>query len=307
MEIDDITATTDYAEETRRVNRRQLMQQAITLAMQSRWQEAADVNRQIVELAPEDAEAYNRLGKAYTELGRIADAKDAYGSTLRADPANLIAQRNLDRLSLISEAEAAELTKRAGLKLDPQFFMEETGKTRVVSLKAVSGPEVLATLTAGDQAKLEQRDGNVVVTTPDGAEIGVLSQDLSTRLTRLMQTGNEYHAGVVGVDGSEVRVMIRETLQSPQNAGRLSFPPRSPPNRCLAHTFARDSCAAAPPPKRTTTTSSILTRARAMPTMTRTTRRSSDSMKERSTRHKPQSSACQIANPPLYFTFGATD
>src|SRR6516165_3834184 len=125
MEIDDITATSDYAEETRRVNRRQLMQQAITLAMQSRWQEAADVNRQIVEMAPEDAEAYNRLGKAYTELGRIADAKDAYESALRADPANLIAQRNLDRLSLISEAGAAELTKRAGLKLDPRFFMEE--------------------------------------------------------------------------------------------------------------------------------------------------------------------------------------
>jgi tetratricopeptide (TPR) repeat protein len=227
MEIDDITATSDYAEETRRVNRRQLMQQAITLAMQSRWQEAADVNRQIVEMAPEDAEAYNRLGKAYTELGRIADAKDAYESALRADPANLIAQRNLDRLSLISEAEAAELTKRAGLKLDPRFFMEETGKTRVTSLQSVSGPEVLATLTAGDQARLEQRDGDIVVTTLDGIEIGVLGSDLSTRLTRLMQTGNEYRAGVVGVDGTELRIMIRETFQSPRNAGRLSFPPRS--------------------------------------------------------------------------------
>jgi Flp pilus assembly protein TadD len=138
MEIDDIMATTDFAEETRRVNRRQLIQQAITLAMQSRWQEAADANRQIVEMTPDDAEAYNRLGKAYTELGRIADARDAYESAMRADPANLIAQRNLDRLSHISDAEAAEITKRAAQKLDPRFFMEETGKTRVTTLQAVA-------------------------------------------------------------------------------------------------------------------------------------------------------------------------
>jgi tetratricopeptide (TPR) repeat protein len=227
MEIDDITATTDYAEETRRVNRRQLIQQSITLAMQSRWQEAADVNRQIVEMTPEDAEAFNRLGKAYTELGRIADARDAYESAIRADPANLIAQRNLDRLSHISEAEAAEMTKKAAQKLDPRFFMEETGKTRVTSLHAAAGREVLATLTAGEQVELVPQDGTIYVATVGETRIGELDQALAARLTRLMQSGNEYQAGVVGVDGNEVRVMIRETLQSPQNAGRLSFPPRS--------------------------------------------------------------------------------
>jgi tetratricopeptide (TPR) repeat protein len=227
MEIDDIMAATDFAEETRRVNRRQLIQQAITLAMQSRWQEAADMNRQIVEMTPDDAEAYNRLGKAYTELGRIADARDAYESAMRADPANLIAQRNLDRLSHISEAEAAEITKRAAQKLDPRFFMEETGKTRVTTLQAVAGREILANLIAGDEVAVAREDGTIFVTTLDGTRIGELDQTLARRLTRLMQSGNEYQAGIVGADGNEVRVMIRETLQSPKNAGRLSFPPRS--------------------------------------------------------------------------------
>ncbi|MGH2441961.1 MAG: hypothetical protein ACRDFX_02210 [Chloroflexota bacterium] len=41
-----------------------------------------------------------------------------------------------------------------------------------------------------------------------------------------MQNGNEYQAGIVGAEGANVRVIIRETLQSPQNAGRISFPPR---------------------------------------------------------------------------------
>jgi tetratricopeptide (TPR) repeat protein len=226
MDTEEGFAATEYTEEERRVRRRHLAQQAIALAVQSRWNEAVDLNQQIVELVSDDAEAFNRLGKAYTELGRVADARDAYEGALRADPANLIAQRNLDRLSRITDAEAEQLARRAGQKLDPRFFMEETGKTGVTMLEQPAPGTVLATLTAGDQVKLEQQDGRLQVTTMDGAYVGTVEERLGGRLTRLMQTGNEYQAGVVGVDHDQVRVIIRETLQSPQNAGRISFPPR---------------------------------------------------------------------------------
>lgn len=226
MEIDNFAPAAEISDETRRARRRQLAQQAITLAMQSRWQEAADVNQRIVEMMPDDAEAFNRLGKAYTELGRIADARSAYEQAMTADPANLIAQRNLERLSRINEAEAAEMLRKAGQKLDPAFFMEETGKTGVTVLENVAGPELLATLTAGDPIQLDERDGQLVATTMDGTYIGSIEERLGTRLLRLMQTGNQYRAGVVGVDDTTVRIIIRETFQAPENAGRISFPPR---------------------------------------------------------------------------------
>jgi hypothetical protein len=60
----------------------------------------------------------------------------------------------------------------------------------------------------------------------DGTAIGVVEERLATRLIRLMATGNRYQAGIVGVDGTVVRIIIRETLQSPENSGRISFPPR---------------------------------------------------------------------------------
>src|SRR4051812_26178519 len=113
MDTNSMTAGTEPTEESLRARRRMLAQQAITLAMQARWEEAVEVNREIVQIEPDDAEGHNRLGKALTELGRVGEARDAYESALRADPANLIAQRNLDRLSKISEAEAAELAKKA--------------------------------------------------------------------------------------------------------------------------------------------------------------------------------------------------
>lgn len=226
MDIEELTSGSEYSDEERRASRRQLQQQAIALAVQSRWQEAVDVNRQIVELARDDAEAYNRLGKAYTELGRISEARGAYESALQADPANLIAQRNLDRLSRISESEAAELAKKATQKLDPRFFMEETGKTGLTRLIEPAAASVLATVTAGDQVKLDQQDSRLQVTAMDGTYLGRVEERLAARLARLIQGGNQYQAGVVGIDDTSVRIIIRETYQAPENAGRISFPPQ---------------------------------------------------------------------------------
>jgi hypothetical protein len=105
--------------------------------------------------------------------------------------------------------------------------MEETGKTGITVLERPAGAELLATLSAGDRLVLQQQEGALQVTTPDGTYVGTIEDRLSARLVRLMQSGNEYQAGVVGVDDNAVRVIIRETRQSPQNAGRISFPPRT--------------------------------------------------------------------------------
>jgi hypothetical protein len=227
VNTDNTVTVPEFSDEERRATRRQLAQQAITLAMQGRWQEAVDLNKQIVDTTPDDAEAHNRLGKAYTELGQIALARAAYEQSLQADPANLIAQRNLDRLSLIKEDEAAEKRARAGShSLDPRFFMEETGKTGVTTVQSNASRDMLATLTAGDEVKLVRHGSILTITTKDGTQLGQVETALAARLSRLMQTGNEYQVGIVGVEGHVIRIIIRETVQSPQNAGRISFPPR---------------------------------------------------------------------------------
>ena len=76
------TFTASAAERARQ--KRQLADQAVKLAMQNQWQEAVDVNRQIIDLSPEEGEAWNRLGKAFSELGRYGEARDAYNETPQA-------------------------------------------------------------------------------------------------------------------------------------------------------------------------------------------------------------------------------
>lgn len=225
MTIGNDTPVTELTDEEKRVRRRHLSQQAIALAVQSRWKEAAELNEEIVALTPDDAEAYNRLGKAYTEVGKIADARGAYERSLEFDPANLIAQRNLDRLLKISDLQTSELLKSAAHKLDPRFFMEETGRTGQTFLVDPADAGTLARLAAGDQVQLQVSDGKLVTMSMDGTYAGTVEQRLSSRLMRLMRGGNEYQAGVVGVDNTAVRIIIRETLQAPENVGRISFPP----------------------------------------------------------------------------------
>jgi len=105
---------------------------AIDQALASQWEEAVTTNRNILNIFPNDAEAYNRLGKALSELGRYSEARQAYNQTLKYSPNNTIAKKNLDRLSLLQEEP---VTTPAGLeRIDPRLFIEETGKTGTTDL-----------------------------------------------------------------------------------------------------------------------------------------------------------------------------
>jgi hypothetical protein len=44
--------------------KQQRSKEAIDLAMQARWQEAVNINKEILQDYPEDVDAYNRLGRA---------------------------------------------------------------------------------------------------------------------------------------------------------------------------------------------------------------------------------------------------
>ena len=63
-------------------------EQAVQLAVAGRWREAAAVNRELIARFGDDAEVYNRLGKAFTELGRIREARVVYEKALAVDPTN---------------------------------------------------------------------------------------------------------------------------------------------------------------------------------------------------------------------------
>jgi tetratricopeptide (TPR) repeat protein len=219
------TITASAAERARQ--KRQLADQAVKLAMQNQWQEAVDVNRQIIDLAPEETEAWNRLGKAYSEIGRYAEARDAYNETLQRDASNTIALKQIKRLSLlIDENPAADETRT---KLDPRLLVEETGKTGIFELQNPAQTSILARMTAGDEVYLKPDGSTVQVENGRGESLGHLPARAALRLLELIRGGNKYVAGVMSVAEHAIRVLIRETHQAPELQGRVSFPAKSGP------------------------------------------------------------------------------
>jgi hypothetical protein len=210
-----------FAADDRTRLRRQRAEQAIQLAMQGHWEEAASVNRIIIDVFPNDVDAYNRLGKALTELGRYAEAREAYGKALGLDAHNSIAQKNLARLSSLGEIGAPRA--EAGTKLSPHLFISETGKTGVTALVRPA-VDVTARLTAGDEVTLRRQNSALMVENAQGEYLGEVEPRLSMRLIKLIEGGNRYAAAIATMARDTVRIIIKETYQDPSQAGKLSFP-----------------------------------------------------------------------------------
>jgi tetratricopeptide (TPR) repeat protein len=198
--------------------RKQLTDQAVKLAISSRWDEAAGVNREFLKLFGDDADTFNRLGKSLTELGQVTDARQAYTRALELDHTNTIAKRNLDKLATMEDRVATA----APSQLDTRLFVEETGKATVATLQAVA-TERGQLLDAGDLVELRIEGNAVNAMDGEGQYVGMVEPRVGLRLARLMAGGNRYSAALVTTTG-ELKVMIRETFQDPSQIGKVSFP-----------------------------------------------------------------------------------
>ena len=168
---------------------------AIDQALASQWEEAVTTNRNILNIFPNDAEAYNRLGKALSELGRYSEARQAYNQTLKYSPNNTIAKKNLDRLSLLQEEP---VTTPAGLeRIDPRLFIEETGKTGTTDLINIAPASVLAKVGVGDKVQLYVSGHTIFARIATGEDIGQIEPRLSNR-TRL----TNHYGFVLAISGT---------------------------------------------------------------------------------------------------------
>ena len=205
--------------------RRRRAKEAIALSMQGRWEEAVAANRSIIEVFPNDINAYNRLGKALTELGHYAEAGEAYSRALEVDPNNSIASRNLRRLSVLNEVP--EVHGTGCERFMPRLFIEETGKAGVVSLEKLAPREVLAKLAAGEPVNLRTKGQGLIVESKYGEYLGKVQPRIGLRLAKLIDMGTRYSAVIASSADSEVKVIITEVFQHPSQAGRPSFPAKS--------------------------------------------------------------------------------
>ena len=201
--------------------RTELVEEAINAALDRNWKLALELNQEIAERYGVDEETHNRLGKAYTELGKLDDALSAYRATLELNPLNAIAIKNVTRLTGLIE-EKADLPKGQSA-VDVNAFVEEMGKSALASVVLESGFDP-ALVAPGDQVELVPDGDSLRVQTTSGKAVGRVESKLARRVLKFVAGGNKYAAVVATSEEASLRVIIRETYQAPEFAGMPSFP-----------------------------------------------------------------------------------
>lgn len=219
---------------------REMAAEARRAAVEGRWDEAVELNLKLIERSPRDVDALNRLGKAHYEMGRFRSAYDAYSEALEADPASIIARRNLERLEPLREIEDYDGGEDAsGPTNHYGAFIQEAGKTYVDDLVNPAPSAQLRRIAAGDKLAFAREDDKVVFVDQSGEYVGAPEPRLGRRLAWLLDRGNTYEVFVIANAGDHIRVIVREVARSDENGTEMSFPEQV--NKAIPRAYVRDS------------------------------------------------------------------
>lgn len=194
-----------------------LAQQAITCALAGEWKKALELNKQILKDTKNDIDALNRMARAYVNLGEVRSAKKIAEKVLKIDPFNTIALKSLKKWKGLKAGET-----KPSAPTD-ETFLEEPGKTKILSLLHPGAQAVLAKLDSGNEVRLIPHSHRVSVVTDDGKYIGRLSDDIAARLRNLISMGNRYKVLIKSIDESGVKIFIRELSRGEKVANVPSF------------------------------------------------------------------------------------
>jgi hypothetical protein len=190
-------------------------QQAIQAAKNQNWPEAIALNQQILADNPQDIPALIRLGVAQAQIQELKEAKKAFEKVVELDKSNLLARKHLLKLKNNQTISLSTLPAN-------EEFIEEPGKTKTAELHRLASKEQLDKFRVGQVCQLKPKSRFISVEI-DKTYLGSLPEDLSARLSKLMQTGNEYACYIRSLSPTSCTVFIKETIRSKVNAFTNSF------------------------------------------------------------------------------------
>ena len=196
-----------------------LSQQAIAAAIKGQWQNAVDINTEILNKSPKNTEALNRLGKSYMELGLMIKSIKAFQICLNISPNNSIALKNLQRLQSL---EVFNQKTAKHMLSTPHEFIEDS-KTVTTNLINLTSVDHNLKVSPGHKCDIEITNNTVTVLDSDKVRIGQIEPRLGSRIIRLINCGNQYISTVKSSDSNKITIIIRESFTQSSNKSFSSF------------------------------------------------------------------------------------
>lgn len=190
-----------------------LKDKAIKEMLLGNWQNATTLNKTLLKEDPNNIDTLNRLAYAFTVLGKIKEAKSTYKKVLKLDSLNQIATRNLKKLSEKGFKKAFKNSQN-NLRYVNHAFLEETGKTKIISLINLAPPKITSLLATGQSLIPCVKRSKIFIQDQNKEYIGVLPDDIGKRLIKLIKGGNEYDAYVKSANDHNVTIFIKESKRA---------------------------------------------------------------------------------------------
>ena len=202
----------------------ELSREAIDAALCSEWAKAIKLNSKIIKESSDDVDALNRLAHAYFEICNYKLARKYYGLALELDSYNPIAVKNLKILQSFKKINGQKPTiSNHHAKISPDLFLQEPGKTKVVSLLKVAEPQKISKAYCGMCVNLINKNRGITITDEGGSYLGVLPDDTAHRLIKLIKGGNRYLAFIKSIKVNGIAILIREVHRSSRFKNQPSF------------------------------------------------------------------------------------
>lgn len=194
-----------------------LTKKAIEFARQQDWDQAIEINEEILKEKPQEIGALNRLALARMQKGHVRIAEELLEQVLEIDKHNKIAQKNLKKARNKEKGHTVSMAQRSS-------YIEEPGKAKLIELIRISDQDILRELSMGQTCRLEAKKAYISVTTENGDYLGTLPREISGRLIRLINTGNTYSCQIHSITDETCKIHLKENHVAEENKGITSFP-----------------------------------------------------------------------------------
>lgn len=194
-----------------------LRAKAIQAVKDSDWKVAVQINQEILDQSPKNLEAMNRLGLAYLKLKKEKEAIKVFKNVIKIDRSNIIANKHLRKLKNKEKTADVIFNHNAD-------FIEEPGKSKIISLHRLTNRCQLCELKVGQQCFLQIKNRYISIIDEKNKHVGALPEDISFRLSKLIADGNQYSCIVYRVDDKQCCIQLKEIFRSKKNLQLQSFP-----------------------------------------------------------------------------------
>ena len=189
-----------------------LKNKAIDEAVNGNYEQAINLNLEILSQDENDVDSLMQLAHAYWQTGSLALAKKYYRKAMYIEPNNSLAKKRLALLNALNGKQTqANSLNRAKVKVVAiTDLIEEPGKTKIIKLSNIGKPEHLSLLKIGEQVFLKLRKRRLEIRDIDNNFVGCLPDDISKRLINFIEAKGVYETNIFSIDKNEVKVFIKE-------------------------------------------------------------------------------------------------